>query len=66
MFKVSGVNNIDLPESESKAEDKENCSRIEDDDLQILDNPGSATNTPAEKVRFQILSKQGKITKGIL
>ena len=53
LFKVSSVNNIDVPEGENKAEDKENCSILEDDDLQILDNPGSAT-TPTEKVRFQL------------
>ena len=53
LFKVSSVNNIDVPEGENKAEDKENCSTLEDDDLQILDNPGSAT-TPTEKVRFQL------------
>ena len=50
---MSSVNNIDVPEGENKAEDKENCSILEDDDLQMLDNPGSAT-TPTEKVRFQL------------
>ena len=58
LFKVSSVNNIDVPEGENKAEDKENCSTLEDDDLQILDNPGSVTNTPTENVRFQLIDKK--------
>ena len=42
---MSSVNNNDVPEGENKAEDKENCSTLEEDDLQILDNPVSVTNT---------------------